>query len=248
MARRDFTINAMALPLDGGPHRRSVRRPGRPRAPHDPHRRPDELRRGSPPHRAGAAVRVAARVRPRTGDAWPRWRPGQRASHTSRPSGSVAGSRPTGMGELSKLAPRPRARPGVAPGARHRRAHPDHPRVRSRRSATRSIPDGSRFPLEEHIFVVVQKATDAGARLEVRLACLLHDLGKPQADADGRSHAAVGAEIARPHPRAAAVSDTTCGTTSSASSPATRSRSTGRSTSSLPAGSWPSTATSWPPT
>ena len=42
----------------------------------------------------------------------------------------------------------------------------------------------------------MQKAADAGTTLEVRLACLLHDLGKPQADADGRSHAAVGAEIA----------------------------------------------------
>jgi len=52
------------------------------------------------------------------------------------------------------------------------------------------------FPLEEHMFVVVQKATEAGTTLEVRLACLLHDLGKPQADVDGRSHAVVSAEIA----------------------------------------------------
>jgi tRNA nucleotidyltransferase (CCA-adding enzyme) len=55
------------------------------------------------------------------------------------------------------------------------------------------------LPLEEHIFAVVQAAADAGARLEVRLACLLHDLGKPPADAaaDGEEdHAGIGARIA----------------------------------------------------
>lgn len=53
------------------------------------------------------------------------------------------------------------------------------------------------LPLEEHIFAVVQNARDAGARLEVRLACLLHDLGKVEADARNESHALVGARIAR---------------------------------------------------
>ena len=36
--------------------------------------------------------------------------------------------------------------------------------------------------LDEHVFAVVQAAADAGAPLEVRLAALLHDLGKPEAD------------------------------------------------------------------
>jgi putative nucleotidyltransferase with HDIG domain len=53
------------------------------------------------------------------------------------------------------------------------------------------------LPLEEHIFAVVQNAADAGARLEVRLAALLHDLGKVEADARKESHALVGARIAR---------------------------------------------------
>lgn len=53
------------------------------------------------------------------------------------------------------------------------------------------------LPLEEHIFAVVQNAADAGARLEVRLACLLHDLGKVAADARNESHSLLGAEIAR---------------------------------------------------
>ena len=53
------------------------------------------------------------------------------------------------------------------------------------------------FPLEEHIFAVVQNAADASARLVVRLACLLHDLGKVEADARRESHALIGARIAR---------------------------------------------------
>jgi tRNA nucleotidyltransferase/poly(A) polymerase len=48
--------------------------------------------------------------------------------------------------------------------------------------------------LDEHLFRVVQEAADAGARLEVRLAALLHDLGKP--DAPPAGHADAGARIA----------------------------------------------------
>lgn len=53
------------------------------------------------------------------------------------------------------------------------------------------------LPLDEHIFAVVQNAADAGAPLVVRLAALLHDLGKVEADVRGESHAAVGARLAR---------------------------------------------------
>jgi tRNA nucleotidyltransferase (CCA-adding enzyme) len=53
------------------------------------------------------------------------------------------------------------------------------------------------LPLEEHIFRVVQAAADAGARLEVRLAALLHDLGKPEAPGLAE-HAEMGARIAAP--------------------------------------------------
>lgn len=49
--------------------------------------------------------------------------------------------------------------------------------------------------IDEHLFAVVQAAADAGARLEVRLGALLHDLGKPAAP-DLEEHAARGAEIA----------------------------------------------------
>lgn len=50
--------------------------------------------------------------------------------------------------------------------------------------------------LDEHVLRVVQEAADRGASLEVRLAALLHDLGKPEADSSGRPHEEVGAEIA----------------------------------------------------
>jgi tRNA nucleotidyltransferase (CCA-adding enzyme) len=47
--------------------------------------------------------------------------------------------------------------------------------------------------LDEHIFSVVQATADAGASLAVRLAALLHDLGKPAAGGD---HAGLSAEMA----------------------------------------------------
>ena len=52
------------------------------------------------------------------------------------------------------------------------------------------------LPLDEHVFAVVQAAADAGASLEVRLATLLHDLGKPEAEQNGGDHAELGAAIA----------------------------------------------------
>jgi tRNA nucleotidyltransferase/poly(A) polymerase len=52
------------------------------------------------------------------------------------------------------------------------------------------------LPLDEHIFVVVQSAADHNASLAVRLAALLHDLGKPHADESGEHHALLGASIA----------------------------------------------------
>jgi tRNA nucleotidyltransferase (CCA-adding enzyme) len=51
-------------------------------------------------------------------------------------------------------------------------------------------------PVDEHIFSVVQHTADAGDPLAVRLAALLHDLGKPESIARGTDHADVGAGIA----------------------------------------------------
>ena len=49
------------------------------------------------------------------------------------------------------------------------------------------------LPLDEHIFEVVQAAADADASLAVRLGALLHDAGKPGADGD---HTERGARLA----------------------------------------------------
>ena len=51
-------------------------------------------------------------------------------------------------------------------------------------------------PLEEHLFAVVQETAELGAELSVRLCALLHDLGKPEALRTGADHAQVGAAIA----------------------------------------------------
>jgi putative nucleotidyltransferase with HDIG domain len=56
--------------------------------------------------------------------------------------------------------------------------------------------DRQHLTLDEHVFEVVQAAADAGVSLEVRLAALLHDLGKPEAERNGGDHAAIGAAIA----------------------------------------------------
>jgi tRNA nucleotidyltransferase (CCA-adding enzyme) len=51
------------------------------------------------------------------------------------------------------------------------------------------------LPVDEHTFLVVQNAADTGAPLAVRLAALVHDLGKPLENG-GEPHAAIGARIA----------------------------------------------------
>jgi tRNA nucleotidyltransferase (CCA-adding enzyme) len=56
--------------------------------------------------------------------------------------------------------------------------------------------DRQPLALDEHIFAVVQASAEDGASLAVRLAALVHDLGKPRTDATGGSHADEGAAIA----------------------------------------------------
>ena len=70
--------------------------------------------------------------------------------------------------------------------------------------------------LDEHVFAVVQAAADAGTPLEVRLAALLHDLGKPEAERDGGDHAAAGRHCSRTCAAAAALPDEAARATSSA--------------------------------
>jgi tRNA nucleotidyltransferase (CCA-adding enzyme) len=56
--------------------------------------------------------------------------------------------------------------------------------------------DRQHLTLDEHLFAVVQATADAGAELRVRLAALLHDLGKPEAERAGGDHAELGARLA----------------------------------------------------
>src|SRR6187397_3180705 len=55
--------------------------------------------------------------------------------------------------------------------------------------------DRQPLPLDEHLFAVAQNAADNGSSLEVRLAALLHDLGKPD-EGDGDDHPRIGAALA----------------------------------------------------
>ncbi len=55
--------------------------------------------------------------------------------------------------------------------------------------------DRQPLPLDEHLFAVVEHARSS-RNLGILLAALLHDLGKPVADASGGGHAEVGAQIA----------------------------------------------------
>jgi tRNA nucleotidyltransferase/poly(A) polymerase len=55
--------------------------------------------------------------------------------------------------------------------------------------------DRQPLPLDEHLFTVAQIAADNGSSLEVRIAALLHDLGKPD-EGDGDDHPRIGAALA----------------------------------------------------
>ncbi len=194
MARRDFTINAMAIRLDSGDlidpfgglddlARRELRTVGPTSFDDDPLRLVRALRFVS---QLGFDLAPETVAQMRAGA------PGLAHVSAERIGGGIAAD---GQGELSKLLL------GREPGRALLLA-------RDTGVLTRIIPefapalgyqlrsDRQPLPLEEHIFAVVQHAADRGARLEVRLACLLHDLGKPGTDGVGASHSASGAQLA----------------------------------------------------
>ena len=194
MARRDFTINAMAIRLDGGDlldpfggvadlERRELRTVGSTSFADDPLRIVRALRFVSQLG-FGLAPETRAQLEANV----------HGLAHVSaeRIGGGIKAD---GLGELSKLLL------GREPGRALLLA-------RDTGALTQVIPEfaaaiGYRLdserqplPLEEHIFAVVQNAAEAGASLAVRLACLLHDLAKPEAEANGSEHASLGARLA----------------------------------------------------
>ena len=194
MSRRDFTINAMAIRLDGGElldpyggtrdlEARQLRTVTRSSFEDDPLRLVRALRFVS---------QLAFDLAPETSEQMVAGAPGLVNVSQERIGGGIAAD---GMGELSKLLL------GAAPARALRLA-------RDTGVLTQIIPEfeqtvgyafsSKRQPLslDEHLFSVVQNAADAMMPLVVRLACLLHDLGKPQADKESGGHAAIGARAA----------------------------------------------------
>jgi len=195
LARRDLTINAIAQAADGSLvdpfggvadlERRQLRTVGPTSFDEDPLRLVRALRFVSQlgfdlAPETEAQMRVAA-----TG-----------LAHVSaeRIGGGIKAD---GMGELSKLLL------GREPGRALKLARdtgvltqliPEFEPAIGYRLAT----DRQPLSLEEHVFAVVQNAAAAGSSLEVRLAALLHDLGKPVSDGQpaGPDHASVGAALA----------------------------------------------------
>jgi tRNA nucleotidyltransferase (CCA-adding enzyme) len=193
MARRDFTVNAMARRLETG----DLVDPFHGRA--DLERR--ELRTVSPdsfnedPLRILRGLRLLSQLGfglpPETLEQMRAGAAGLRQVSGERIGGGIAAD---GMGELSKLLlgsrPRDALRVARDTGALAEVIPEFQPANAYELESTRQP-----LTLDEHLFAVVQNTVGAGAPLAVRLAALLHDLGKPEADATGGSHAQLGARI-----------------------------------------------------
>jgi tRNA nucleotidyltransferase (CCA-adding enzyme) len=192
MARRDFTVNAIARRLDTG---ELV----------DPFGGAADLKRGvlrtvSPHSLAEDPLRIVRGLRlvSQLG-VTPDETTLQQMRDEARNVGLVSGERvggglqADGMGELSKLLlgrePANALRLARDTGVLTALLPELEPTIGFDQESKRQ-----HLPLDEHIFAVVQAAADAGARLPVRLAALLHDAGKPGADGD---HAERGARLAR---------------------------------------------------
>ena len=194
MARRDFTVNAMARRLETGElvdpfggrddlERRELRTVGPTSFAEDPLRILRGLRLVSQLDFTLADATVA-QMRAEAGG----------LAHVSaeRIGGGQAAD---GMGELSKLLL------GRRPAAALRLARDTGALVQVIPEFAEAVgyvlPTGRQpVPLDEHVFAVVQGTADAEDDLAVRLAALLHDLGKPAADRGNGGHAARGAELA----------------------------------------------------
>jgi tRNA nucleotidyltransferase (CCA-adding enzyme) len=198
MARRDFTVNAIARRLATGElvdplggladlERRILRTTS-------------ELSFQDDPLRIVRGLRFVSQLGfdldPETERQMREWAP--RLVHVSgeRIGGGLASD---GLGELSKLLL------GAAPAKALRLARDTGALVQILPELEPAIgfDQESRYhelPLDEHLFRVVQATADAGARLRVRLAALFHDAGKPESawrGTDGRLHFYAHAELGK---------------------------------------------------
>jgi tRNA nucleotidyltransferase (CCA-adding enzyme) len=191
MARRDFTINAIARRLETG----EILDPlgGRADLEHGVLRTTGPASFRDDPLRIVRGLRFVSQLDVDPDEDTLRqmreWAP--RIEHVSgeRIGGGLAAD---GLGELSKLLL------GAHPAKALRLARDTGVLVRVLPEFAPAIgydqqSDRQHLTLDEHTFTVVQAAADTGAPLEVRLAALLHDLGKPEAERDGGDHAAIGA-------------------------------------------------------
>jgi tRNA nucleotidyltransferase/poly(A) polymerase len=195
MRRRDFTINAIALRLTNGDEL-------------DPLGGRDDLARRTlrttsvtsfrdDPLRIVRGLRFVSELDldpdPDTLAQMREWAPQVALVSAERIGGGLAAD---GMGELSKLllGPRPAKALRLArdTGVLTVFLPEFEAAIGYRQDSGRQ-----HLPLDEHLFAVVQAAADANEPLPVRLAGLLHDLGKPDADRTGADHAAIGGRMAR---------------------------------------------------
>jgi tRNA nucleotidyltransferase (CCA-adding enzyme) len=191
LARRDFTVNAMARRLETG---ELV----------DPFRGASDLNRGvlrtvrptsfaEDPLRLVRGLRLVSQLGLEPDDATLEQMRAE-ADGVRLVSGERIGGglRSDGMGELSKLLlgrePAKALRLARDTGVLTALLPEFEPAVGFELNSERQ-----NLPLDEHIFAVVQATADSGARLVVRLGALLHDLAKPDAPDD---HAEAGARIA----------------------------------------------------
>jgi tRNA nucleotidyltransferase/poly(A) polymerase len=191
LARRDFTVNAMARRLETGElvdpfggardlERRVLRTV-----------RPDSF--AEDPLRLVRGLRLVSQLGLEP-DARTLEQMRERAASVALVSGERIGGglSADGMGELSRLLlgrePAKALRLARDTGVLTALLPELAPAIGFEQSSSRQ-----HLVLDEHIFAVVQAAADAGAPLEVRLAALLHDAGKPEATG---GHAERSAELA----------------------------------------------------
>jgi len=195
MARRDFTVNAMARRLETG----ELLDPLGGRA--DLERR--ILRTTSPTSFRDDPLRIVRGLRfvsqldldpvEDTLRQMREWAAQIEHVSAERIGGGLASD---GMGELSKLLL------GAEPAKALRLARDtgvlEHllPELAATTGYVQNSPR-QHLPLDEHVLAVVQLTAAAGDPLGVRLCALLHDLGKPEADRSGEDHALVGSRIAK---------------------------------------------------